>query len=251
MAFERVLIGFDGSPSAIQTLALARRLCSPDAQLLALTVAETHLATHAGMDAVAWDEEIRATAEQTRLAAEQELSDFAGAQARFVCGHPAKQLLGAADAMGADLIAIGSRGHRRFSSRLLGSVAMRIAQNARCSVLIARGESEAGEIPRSIAIGVDSSPECRAATAVGRAVATATRARVHEVPADASPARTLLAASRSNDLLVIGPRSAHGVHALGSVTERLANEAACPVLIVRTTSGSASPDASRSATVRA
>jgi nucleotide-binding universal stress UspA family protein len=40
-------------------------------------------------------------------------------------------------------------------------------------------------------------------------------------------------ASGSADLLVVGSRGLHGLRALGSVGERVANQASCSVLVVR------------------
>src|SRR4051812_12870049 len=48
MGFKRALIGFDGSPPSEPALAVGQRLCAPDAQVEALTVAETHFAMAAG-----------------------------------------------------------------------------------------------------------------------------------------------------------------------------------------------------------
>ena len=49
-----------------------------------------------------------------------------------------------------------------------------------------------------------------------------------------SPAEALVDKSRAADLLVVGPRSAHGIRGLllGSVTERVLSHAACPVAVV-------------------
>ena len=45
----------------------------------------------------------------------------------------------------------------------------------------------------------------------------------------------LVEAAADADLLVVGSRGLHGFKALGSVSERVAYEAACSVLVVRTT----------------
>ena len=47
------------------------------------------------------------------------------------------------------------------------------------------------------------------------------------------PVTALIAASADADLLVVGSRGLHGVKALGSVSERVAHQARCSVLIVR------------------
>ena len=43
----------------------------------------------------------------------------------------------------------------------------------------------------------------------------------------------LVAASKDADLLILGSRGRHGFSALGSVSERVAHKASCPVLVVR------------------
>lgn len=53
-------------------------------------------------------------------------------------GEPAKAILAAADAFGADLIIVGSRGDRGLHRMLVGSAAREILHEASCSVLIAR-----------------------------------------------------------------------------------------------------------------
>ena len=50
--------------------------------------------------------------------------------------------------------------------------------------------------------------------------------------ATSHPSTHLLGAWAGADLLVVGSRGLHGVSALGSVSERLAHEAHCSVLIV-------------------
>lgn len=53
-------------------------------------------------------------------------------------GAPAKAILAAADAFGADLIVVGSRGDRGLHRMVVGSTAREILYEAPCSVLIAR-----------------------------------------------------------------------------------------------------------------
>jgi nucleotide-binding universal stress UspA family protein len=141
MLFERVLVGFDGSPASERALALGLQLRAPNAQVVALTVAETHFSTHAGMDAVAWDEQIRAKARDACEKAERELAGLEGTRVELVAGHPAKVLLKAAAAMDADLIAVGAGGHGRLADILLGSVATRVVRDAHCAVLVVRNET--------------------------------------------------------------------------------------------------------------
>jgi nucleotide-binding universal stress UspA family protein len=49
----------------------------------------------------------------------------------------------------------------------------------------------------------------------------------------ASPVVALVEASEAADIVVVGSRGLRGIRALGSVSERVAHEAHCPVLVVR------------------
>jgi nucleotide-binding universal stress UspA family protein len=60
----------------------------------------------------------------------------------------------------------------------------------------------------------------------------ATRAVEAELDAK-RPVDALVNASRNADLLIVGSRGLRGMAALGSVAERVADKAECPVLIVR------------------
>ena len=48
-----------------------------------------------------------------------------------------------------------------------------------------------------------------------------------------SPSGRLVGASGIVDLVVVGSRGLHGLKALGSVSERVAHQAKCSVLVVR------------------
>lgn len=56
-------------------------------------------------------------------------------------GHPARALLDLAEETGADLIAVGNRGHGGFAEALLGSVSQHVVQHARCPVVVVRDDS--------------------------------------------------------------------------------------------------------------
>ena len=53
-------------------------------------------------------------------------------------GHPAQELIRAADAHSADLLVIGHSGHSAVWGRLVGTTTERVARHAHCSVLIVR-----------------------------------------------------------------------------------------------------------------
>jgi nucleotide-binding universal stress UspA family protein len=229
MLYARVLVGFDGSPASVRALTAARALTKDEGALVAVTVAETYFATHAGMDAVVWEEQIRAEADELRSKAEELLADLPGSRAEVCAGHGAPTLLKRAVTLEADLICVGAHGHGRVSGIVMGSVATRVVHDARCSVLVARGERPLDDFPESIVVGVDTSPE--SAAEVARSLARISGAEVREL--ERRPVDGLIDASRTADLIVVGSRGAHGLLSVRSVAERVAHEAACPVLIVR------------------
>jgi len=77
---------------------------------------------------------------------------------------PAWALILRADEWKPDLIVMGARGLSSFGGRLIfGSISQRVLYEARCSVRIARGPARATDRPVRILIGVDNSPDSRAA----------------------------------------------------------------------------------------
>jgi nucleotide-binding universal stress UspA family protein len=210
---------------------------------------------------------------------EQELID-AGVPARPVVvadSFPARALQAIAERDGADLIVVGAP-HRAGADRLLGGdVAAGTIRGAPCAVAVApTGFAERDGTLRTVGVGFDDSPESRAALVLGGQLARAAGAAlrvvtvasgavakrqadaiaqgaVHETIAG-RPATELARRSADLDLLVLGSR-AHGPVQrllLGSTSNRLVREAACPVLVVPRPVASAVVDeeARRSAAAR-
>ena len=75
---------------------------------------------------------------QKRCAATAEVFAKQGLRTTTVTreGHPAAELIGAAEASDGDLIVIGSRGRTGLTRMVLGSVARNVLTHAKCSVLI-------------------------------------------------------------------------------------------------------------------
>jgi nucleotide-binding universal stress UspA family protein len=155
----------------------------------------------------------------------------------------------------ATLVALGSHGTGRLAGIALGSVATTLVHSAPCSVLVARGDGT--WFPRSIVVGHDGSPEAVAAADVAAGLARRFGSHVRTLAAtdgrpldvdgltsaglvefvDRTPVDALVEASRDADLVVVGSRGLRGVRALASVSERVAHQAACSVLVVREGSG--------------
>ena len=101
-------------------------------------------------------------------------------------------------------------------------------------MLVARETSAAAGWPRTIVAGLDGTPESERAVAVARLLAARLGARLYVVTATrADPVSVLAEESEDADLLVVGSRNLRGVRALASVSERVAHEARCSVLVVR------------------
>ncbi|HZS03505.1 MAG TPA: universal stress protein [Blastocatellia bacterium] len=59
-------------------------------------------------------------------------------ESAVIHGHPPEAILREAEEWGADLIVLGSHGHRGIERFLLGSVSQKVAAHAKCSVEIVR-----------------------------------------------------------------------------------------------------------------
>jgi nucleotide-binding universal stress UspA family protein len=114
---------------------------------------------------------------------------------------------------------------------LIGSTATELIHKAPCSVLVARPLLK--QFPDSIIAGLDGSKESAVADAVARDIAARFGADLDRYENLPEPVDALVEAAMGADLLVVGSRGLHGLKALGSVSERVAHNARCSVLIVR------------------
>lgn len=141
---RRLLIGFDGSPEAVDAIDLAIDLGRHlDAELTLLSVlpGNAHLETR----------EARAQAERAarsqldgHLGAPRARAAAAGVRLSEVVlfeGDPADALAGYAAEHGFDLVVIGSHGRERATHPGLGRVVERLLRQPRCPVLIAPDRS--------------------------------------------------------------------------------------------------------------
>jgi nucleotide-binding universal stress UspA family protein len=199
-------------------------------------------------------EELRAAVDGVRPL----LPDSVAVETVVVEGPPGPMMLTEAGRHNATLVAVGSHDHRRISGILLGSVAAQLLHEAPCAVLMARGQ--AGDaFPARVAVGADGSEESGRAIHAAAAIAKARGAELEAVVAtgggtpDPAAVRSALDAAAGpdtplrmesdspvdalarldTDLLVVGSRGLQGLRSLGSVSERVAHEARCSVLVVR------------------
>jgi nucleotide-binding universal stress UspA family protein len=250
--FDRIVCGIDGTPESLYAVKQASRMQPSRGSLLLVTVTNLATAAQAGMAARHAAELLQADAEQAMA----EAKEVVPSEGKIVNGDAAAVLLN--EAQHATLLALGSHGRRRAAGMLLGTVAARMLHEAPCPVLIARPARDPDTWPQAIVVGVDGSAESELAVAVGRSVASSCRAELRIVSAmndqvDRDAARriapelaerdgralgVLLTESETADLVVVGSRGLQGLESLGSVSERIAHQASCSVLVVRGTAPS-------------
>ena len=247
--FERVVCGIDDSLEALEALRQADRLRPAGGMLHLVAVVELGLAVHGGFAAPHIAEQIESAAE---LALER-AKDSVSATSRLIEGSPTSVLRREIERVRASVVALGSHDGSRPVGILLGTTATTLLHEAPCSVLLARNPADQSAFPSSIVVGVDGSSAAlhafEAADDLGARLGAPVRVvaatggkplnleGLRAVPGvewdERKPLDALVDAAGSADLLVVGSRGLHGLAALGSVSERVAHQAACSVLVVR------------------
>jgi nucleotide-binding universal stress UspA family protein len=230
--FGRVLVGIDDSPESLDAARQAATLATGLVTLLAVYDL-TPTVIGAGMapgPVVLNEEPFRKRAEEALERARQELGSDEPA-GKIGQGRPWEVLLDEIEQEHITLVAVGSHGAGRAKGILIGSTATELIHKAPCSVLVVRKPLKA--FPSSIGVGVDGSKEAAVADAVAQAIAERFEAKLERLENLSNPVSGLVDAAMEADLLVVGSRGLHGIKALGSVSERVAHEARCSVLVVR------------------
>jgi nucleotide-binding universal stress UspA family protein len=252
--FDRVVCGVDRSAAGVIAARAAARVAAPEGSLLLVAVDDPSPAVHAGWGMPRVLEEL---ADEAALGLERgrmEAEPLHEVETRLLKGSPSEHLLHEAAQRDATLIVVGSHGVSRARGITLGAVSTSLLHEAPCPVLIARGPVNAERWPRRIVVGIDGSPDSADALAAGRALAARLHGALRVVAAtqdahiDLEAARRLApeleehegraidvlnVASEHADLVVVGSRGLRGLRALGSLSERLAHDARCSVLVVR------------------
>jgi nucleotide-binding universal stress UspA family protein len=254
--FDNVICGVDQSDAGELAARIAARVTDPEGTLTLVAVENANLAVHAGWQMAAVSAEVageaREALERGREAAGS--TETRPVFTRLVRGDPVDCLLRDLRERDASLVVVGTHGLGRPTGIAFGSVATHLLHEAPCSVLLARAPGNLERWPRTIVVGLDGSPEAAVATRVARALAARFGADLRIVAASpgrnadlelarriaadleilpGKPVDELVVLSEFADLIVVGSRGLKGLKALGSVSERVAHEARCPVLVVR------------------
>jgi nucleotide-binding universal stress UspA family protein len=252
--FDRVVCGVDDSDAGLTAARVAGLVTAIGGRLTLVSANDPTIAVHAGWGMSQLLEELADDAARALERGRLEAEPFHPLDTKLLRGNPLRVLLAEIVKQEATTIVVGSHGLSRAGGIALGAVSTHLLHEAPCAVLIARGPIDPERWPRRIVVGVDGS-EC-SARAVEAASALGERfgAKVRAVVAtgggkvDLAEARriapgceehearsfdALSVLSERTELLVLGSRGLRGLRAVGSLSERLAHEAGCSVLVVR------------------
>ena len=146
--FKKILVGVDGSDSALRAVTHAAGLSKAfDAQLVLMHVVQVSAIAQQALQ-VSATEHLKADAKSILEKLSQEVLDQArekaleaGAEAHLIDtatgdGNQARQLIQAAKREKVDLVVVGNRGRGQLEGLLLGSVSQKVAALAPCPCLI-------------------------------------------------------------------------------------------------------------------
>lgn len=174
-----VVVGVDGSESALQAVrwaaAEAARRKVPLRVVTAFAWNQDHVVGRVGLGAGYREVMLEAARRELAEAAEVAGKESAGidVEQQLIVGFPIPVLV--AESERAQLVVVGDRGFGGVSGLLVGSVAVAVAAQARCPVVLVRaGEEESpGYRARQVVVGVDGSPVSEAAVAFAFEAASA------------------------------------------------------------------------------
>jgi universal stress protein E len=276
----RIVVGLDGSDQAMAALSIVAALPLSDSdEVILVSVAEPHERLGNGADTerqARYAIVLERSWAQRRAAARRVVEQARGTlrlsrariSTRVLSGHPVEAISSLAREVGADLIAVGTRGRGLAASMFLGSVAQSLLAAADRPVLVARPPA-AG--PRRVLVAVDGSAHSDAAVGLMATIPMAPDARVDIVVVAAGGRGTVreiaatiadqaadrlraagrlgavhvragdvrreilgVAEAEQADLIVLGSRGLGGFLGLplGSVPHAVVASARCSVLVV-------------------
>jgi nucleotide-binding universal stress UspA family protein len=252
--FDRVVCGVDRSDAGVTAARVAGLVTRPDGSLTLVSAYDRSVAVHAGWNMAHVLEQLAGEAGEALEQGRTEAESLHPLEGKLLEGDPLQCLLAEIASQDATTVVVGSHGISRATGIALGAVSTSLLHDAPCSVLIARGAVDSTRWPRRIVVGVDGSADSARAVEAATALAARFDAEVRPIVAtkdarvdlDAArriapsceehPAKAvdvLNVASEVADLVAIGSRGLRGIRALGSLSERIAHEARCSVLVVR------------------
>jgi nucleotide-binding universal stress UspA family protein len=251
-AFERIVAGVDGTDWGFEALRQALVLAPTGSVIHAVTALDTAAAIHTGFRAAHFAELLEQEAAATRVEAEVMIEGRTGCRALVVPGKPVDDRRRERDELGATLVALGGRRSSRFLGIMLGQTGTELLHDGAPSMLLAYPPNEGSWRPHRIVVGLDGSSNAFVALQTADELAGRFGGSVEVVAAtggkpierdaawaervqswdEAQPVEALVERSRTVDLVVVGSRGLHGVRAIGSVSERVAHQAYCTVLVV-------------------
>jgi nucleotide-binding universal stress UspA family protein len=137
--YHHVLCAYDGSPAAEAALGEAIDLAaSMRARLAIVTVVERPPAgvAAAGMDPERLAQTLQDDANHRLRAAADRVPDDVSLTTLLRTGHAGKQIIKAADEIGADILVLGTRRRGRVTTNLFGSVAADVYFHTRLPMLV-------------------------------------------------------------------------------------------------------------------
>lgn len=262
---QRIVVGFDGSPSALAALAWADQ----EARLRGVALEAWVVLDRSDPDEEGAGEETKALLRSTVAEVSQaaELRVGRGEVAAVLCGAVASP----------DLLVLGTRGRGAFAGLLLGSVSRACLHHAPSSVVVVHDAWEPAVSHGRVIVGIDTSGQAAHALVVGASEAKLRDAELEALHAvhwdnlgvemiepttrqltawgndlvrteladsgvdarpvvvNGHPSDVLVRHSAEADLLVLGSRGHHllATLALGSTSDYCVRHAACPVMVVR------------------
>jgi nucleotide-binding universal stress UspA family protein len=258
--FDRVLCGVDGTDESRDAVSQIARLAPETSRVILCSVWNSGASV-----ALGWSPPVTRTASFPRdeieaavKAVRPLLPPSLVVETSVVEGPPGPMVLTEAARHQATLVAVGSHDRKRLAGIFLGSVATQVLHEAACPVLVARPPG-AERFPATVMVAADGSQASTHAIRVAAEIARRLGAELEavvatggtspdigavrnalesaagpDVPLREDPDTPVDALTRLEpDLLVVGSRGLHGVRALGSVSERVAHDARCSVLVVR------------------
>jgi nucleotide-binding universal stress UspA family protein len=252
--FDRVVCGVDRSDAGLTAARVAGLITTPAGSLTLVSANDPSVAVRAGWNMAQVLEQLAVEARDALAQGRTEAESLHPLEGQLLVGDPLRCLLAEIARQDATTVVVGSHGCSRATGIALGAVSTYLLHDAPCSVLIARGAVDATRWPRRIVVGVDGSADSARAVEAATALAARFDAEVRPIVAtkdaraDLDAARRiapgceehggkavdiLSVASEAADLIVVGSRGLRGIRALGSLSERIAHEARCSVLVVR------------------